>query len=293
MSNEVTKQEKQLHIMQHPEVKKKFEEILGQKAIGFITSVMSALASNPKLMEADQNSVYMSAMMAASLDLPINQSLGFAYIVPYFTNGKNVAQFQLGYKGLIQLAQRTGLYQTISVAPIFDLQIVSENPLDGYVFDFTQKGSKIIVGYAGKFKLLNGFEKTLFMTVEELEKHGKEYSQTYKKGGGLWKDKFDSMAQKTVLKQLLGKYGPLSIELERALTADQAVIKDADTLDIEYVDNKEPSAEELAQQKEQQRIADHINNSKTVEQLRQVEPYVKGEQQDLFNQKKQELNAKG
>lgn len=219
-------------------VKAKFEELLGKRANGFITSVLQTASSNELLKKADPHSIYHAAAVAATLDLPINNNLGFAYIVPYNDrkSGKCVAQFQMGYKGFIQLAQRSGQFKTISAAPIYKGQLISENPLTGFEFDFSKKESDEIIGYAAYFHLLNGFEKTLYMTKEELHKHGTKFSQTFRKGFGIWKDDFDSMAQKTVIKLLLSKFAPLSIEMQRAVTTDQAVVINSDTEEIEYVD---------------------------------------------------------
>lgn len=230
-------------------VQKKFRELLGKKAQGFVTSVLQVVATNDLLPNADPVSVYQSAAMAATLDLPINNNLGFAYIVPYNSKQKDgsykcVAQFQMGYKGFVQLAQRTGTFKTISAAPIYEGQLIAENPLTGYLFDFTKKTSEKIIGYAAYFSLVNGFEKVAYMTMAELEKHAKRFSQTYKKGYGLWKDDFDSMACKTVLKLLLSKFAPLSIELQQAVIVDQAAITEGDAVEVEYVDNKPETVED-------------------------------------------------
>lgn len=214
-------------------VQNKFRELLGKKAQGFVASVLQVVNASDYLQKADPKTIYQAAMMAATLDLPINQNLGFAYIIPYGTS----AQFQMGYKGFIQLAQRSGQFKTISAAPIFEGQLVAENPLTGFEFDFTKKKSETIVGYAAYFELLNGFQKTLYMTEAELKAHGTRFSQTFKKGHGLWKDDFNSMALKTVIKLLLSKFAPLSIEMQRAVISDQAVINDVETLDVEHVDN--------------------------------------------------------
>jgi recombination protein RecT len=236
------------NLFEKDEVKKKFQEMLGKRAVPFITSVLQIVASNKLLANADPHSVYHSAAVAATLDLPLNNNLGFAYIVPYNQSyqddqgnwkKKQVAQFQMGYKGFIQLAQRTGMYKTISAAPIYEGQLVEENPLTGFVFDFTKKKSDKVIGYASYFQLLNGFEKTVFSTVEEVDKHAKRFSQTYSKTGkGLWADDFQAMALKTVLKANLSKWAPLSVDIQKAITFDQAIVKDVETQDVEYVDNQ-------------------------------------------------------
>ena len=223
-------------------VRLKFEELLGKKAQGFITSVLQVVNSNNLLSQAEPTSVYNAAAVAATLDLPINNNLGFAYIVPYNQkiNGQfvKVAQFQLGYKGFIQLAQRSGQFQTIASTPIYENQLIEINPLTGFVFDFNKKGEKVI-GYAAYFKLINGFEKTFYMTIEEIEKHGLKYSKNYNSVSSLWKTDFDSMATKTVLKLLLSKFAPLSIEMQKAIIADQGVIKNdnTETIEVDYIDN--------------------------------------------------------
>jgi recombination protein RecT len=218
-------------------VRKKFDELLGKRSSSFMTSVLQIVASNSMLQNADPASIFNAACVAATLDLPINNSLGFAYIIPF---GKS-AQFQLGYKGFIQLAQRSGQFQTISAAPIYEGQLVEQDPLRGFRFDFSVEKKGAPIGYAAFFKLLNGFEKTLYMSTEELKQHGMKFSQTYKKGFGLWKDDFESMALKTVLKLLLSKFAPLSVEMQTATIVDQSVVNDADTLDITYADNLEAS----------------------------------------------------
>lgn len=256
-------------LFERVDVRKKFEEMLGKRAPQFITSVLQIAASNKLLAKADPMSIMNAAAVAATLDLPLNNNLGFAYIVPYNekqSNGewKQVAQFQLGYKGFIQLAQRSGQFRTISACPVFEGQLISENPLTGFEFDFTQRESNKIIGYAAYFKLLNGFEKTLYMSREEAEKHGKKYSQTYKRGFGLWSDEFDVMAVKTVLKLLLAKFAPLSVEMQTAVIADQSKVNDFEAGDFEYVDNNEVDVNEEAE-----RVRKLIETETDIKQLPQ------------------------
>lgn len=225
-----------------PSVQSKFKEMLGAKSTQFITSVMQVTTNNKLLANATPESIYGAAITAAILDLPIQNNLGFAYIVPYGGS----AQFQIGYKGLVQLALRSGQFKNISTCEIYEGQIVSENPLTGYVFDFSKKTSDRIIGYAAYFSLINGFEKTEYMSKEKLQSHGKKFSKTYQKNTGVWQDDFDSMAKKTVLKLTLSKYAPLSVEMQKAVIFDQAVTNDGEN--IEYVDNievVEPTEEQL------------------------------------------------
>jgi len=273
------------------EVRNKFQEMLGKRAPSFITSVLQIVASNSLLSKADPHSVYHSAAVAATLDLPLNNNLGFAYIVPYNQKfkddqgnwqSKQVAQFQMGYKGFIQLAQRTGMYQTISAAPIFEGQLIEENPLTGFVFDFTKKKSEKIIGYASYFRLLNGFEKTVYSTVQEVEAHAKRFSQTFKSGRGIWVDDFQSMALKTVLKANLSKWAPLSVDIQKAITFDQAIVKDADTQEVEYVDNTpeiEPVTVETLQVLLDEKVASlskaEFDNAKRIIENKEVDSYSK------------------
>lgn len=271
-------------------VKKKFQEILGKRSTQFITSVLQIVTSNESLSKADPVSIYNSAAVAATLDLPLNNNLGFAYIVPYKQKQKDgsfkqVAQFQLGYKGFIQLAQRSGQFLTINAKAIYEGQIEENETFEGYCFKWKNKKSDKVIGYAAYFKLLNGFEKTLYMTIDELKHHGTKFSQTFKKGEGLWKDDFDAMSQKTVIKLLLSKYAPLSIEMQKATITDQSVINDEVGEDVTYVDNEviviDPN--EVAESKERERIINHIEKSKTKEQLLQVQGYIDENDNDLFD----------
>jgi recombination protein RecT len=274
------------------DVRKKFDEMMGKRAPQFITSVLQIAASNELLAKADPVSIYNSAALAATLDLPLNNNLGFAYIVPYNAKQKDgtykvVAQFQMGYKGFIQLAQRSGQFKTISATPIYDGQLVEMNPLTGFVFDFTKKSDKII-GYASYFSLINGFEKIMYMPIEEVQRHAGKFSQTYKKGFGLWKDEFDSMATKTVLKLLLSKFAPLSVEMQKAVMIDQSVIKDDNANEVEYADH-----EDVTIDKEAERVRLLIESSKDARELTQSMQGVtmNAEQTELFTKKMESFNT--
>ena len=230
------------NILANETMKKKFTEILGKKAPGFMASIISLYNSDTNFSKVDGYSVVNSALMAATLDLPINKEFGFAWIIPY---GKS-AQFQVGYKGFIQLALRTGQYQKLNVIPIYDGQLKRFNPLtEDIELNFDEPivdGEKKIIGYAFYMRLINGFEKTIYWTRKEVEEHGKRFSKTY--NNGPWKTDFDAMAKKTVLKNSLTKWGILSVEMQKAIEADQAVVeKSIDNLDdlnhddLKYPDN--------------------------------------------------------
>ena len=214
-----------------PMVQEKLKELVGKNAPAFATSVLQIVNSNSMLVNADPQTIFSAACMAATLNLPINNNLGFAYIVPFKNNKENKieAQFQLGYKGYIQLAQRSGQFSRIAATPVYNGQLISENPLLGYEFDWSVKPSGEPIGYVAFFKLINGFTAELYMSKEEVMKHANKYSQTAKKGFGVWKDQFEAMALKTVLKLLLSKQAPLSIDMQKAQMADQAMYRDWET----------------------------------------------------------------
>lgn len=227
-------------------IRQKFEEVLGKKTQGFLASVMQ-VANQPQLKNAVPATVINAAMMAATLDLPINNNLGFAYIVPYKRKFKdatgrwiesNEAQFQMGYKGFIQLAQRSGQFSRIAATPVYQGQLVSANPLLGYEFDWTIPNQGEAIGYVAFFKLLNGFTAELYMSKDDVLKHAGKYSQSFKYGG-VWKDNFEAMALKTVTKLLLSKQAPLSIEMQTAQLADQSIVRDVETSDFDYIDHNE------------------------------------------------------
>ena len=232
--------------MSNDKVAKKFEAMMGKRSTQFITSVLHVCANNSMLKNATPESVYQAAAVAATLDLPLNSNLGFAYIIPYNESKETeqgqrytvtVAQFQMGYKGFIQLAQRSGQFKHIGASEICEGQLIEENPLTGNVFDFSKKTSDKVIGYAASFVLHNGFETTLYMSNEKIHAHAKKYSKTYAHKNGRWILDFDGMAKKTVLKLLLSKYAPLSVEtIHSAAMFDQATIKNFETKEIEYSD---------------------------------------------------------
>lgn len=229
-------------------VKNRFEEIIGEKAEMFIASVIQAINTNKALLNATRESVINAAVTAALLDLPISP-LGYAYIVPY----KNEAQFQIGYKGLVQLALRTNEFLRINASDVREGELVSRNRLTGDI-EFSwlsddERANRRVIGYVSYFKLQNGFESTLYMTTTEVEVHAKKYSKNYNKyNSGVWAENFDAMAIKTVMKLNLAKNAPLSTSLQRAIEADQSVVidnKDAG-LTFKYVDNQSDGIEEAA-----------------------------------------------
>jgi recombination protein RecT len=280
MSKEVSKQQTGLQalsgFLKSDKILQEIEKTLGRKPDSFVTSALTAIGSNDLLKDADKKTVYTALMTAASMSLPINPNLGFAYLVPFKNNKKGVVecQFQMGYKGYIQLAQRSGKYKGIGAAPIFEGQLIENNPLYGFKFDFNVPAKGKPIGYAAHFELLNGFSKTFYMSIKEIEAHAGKFSQTFKRGFGLWKDDFDSMAIKTVLKLLISKYGPLSTEMERAVLSDSAVVKDAETIDVDYVDNQTLSIDQTQEAQERERLINFIKGAKSLDDLKQIESEV-------------------
>lgn len=284
-------------VFEREDVRKRFDDMLGKEATGFIISVINCITKNDLLAKADRDSILFAAATAASMRLPIDDNLGLAYIVPYKgKDGVQRAQFQMGYKGYKQLAIRTGEFETIGEAVIYEGQLVGGNSLTGYEFNFDNRESDKVIGYAAYFKLMSGFNKTLYMTAEEVEKHAKRYSQSYKRGYGSWKDNFEAMALKTVVKLLLSKDAPLSIEMQRAVRSDQGVIKDWEGEEIEYADNLsfKPSLEESNAIIQEARVKKHIENSSTVEELEQVpeEALTSTDLDKLYKDKLKELTSK-
>lgn len=235
-----------------PIAQQKLTEVLGKNVASFTTSVLQVVSANDMLKNADPQTVFSAAMMAATLNLPINNNLGFAYIVPFRNNKANrtEAQFQLGYKGFIQLAQRTGQFKRINACAVYSDD--SEQDVYNRLTSLLPKPpSGKITGYIAYFELLNGYTAHLSMSIDELNAHANKYSQTAKKGFGVWKDNFEAMAIKTVIKLLLSKQAPLSIDspLSVAIQADQSV----STIDGEYryADNEPQSNGQLAVTDEQ------------------------------------------
>lgn len=288
---EVQKTNSQKEFFQRDAIKNKFNELLGEGSTSFITSLLQIVTSSDLLAKTDPATIYHAACLAATLKLPINPALGFAYIVPY----KGKAQFQIGYKGLIQLAIRTCVYETISVSEIYENELIDSNPLTGFRFDFSGRLSeqilddKKIIGYASFIRLKSGFEKTLYMSKAQVEQHAKMYSQSYKLKFGVWNDNFNAMALKTLLKLILGKYGILSVDMQTAISSDQAVINSEDGTDISYVDNEVVISKYPELTRDQMLVTALINSANTIDALMQVKERITTETQMAQYQHKFDL----
>lgn len=219
-------------LMENPSIKKRFEGVLKEKAPQYMSSIVNLVNSDTNLQKCDGMSVIASCMVAATMDLPVDKNLGYAWVVPYGSR----AQFQMGYKGYIQLALRTSQYKAINVVEIREGELVSWNPLTEEIeVDFSKRESDAVIGYAGYFKLINGFEKTVFWTKEEVNNHANKFSKTINSKNSVWKSNFDAMAKKTVLRNLLSKWGILSIEMQKAYTADENLVNKEFMDDVENV----------------------------------------------------------
>lgn len=206
-------------LLDSPKTSKRFEEVLGKRAPQYMSSILNLYNGDINLQKCEPMSVIASSMVAATMDLPVDKNLGYAWVVPY----GNKAQFQMGYKGYIQLALRTGQYKSINVIEVHEGELVRWNPLtEELTIDFEKKASDAIIGYAGYFELLNGFKKSTYWTKDQIEAHRKKFS----KSPFGWNKDFDAMAKKTVLRNMLSKWGILSIEMQNAYSADTKIVQE-------------------------------------------------------------------
>ncbi|MBR3747134.1 MAG: recombinase RecT [Selenomonadaceae bacterium] len=227
-------------LLKSDKIKTRFNEVLGKNSAAFMSALLTVYNGNRQLQECDGLSILGAAGLAATLNLSITPSLGQAYIVPF--KGKNnvyQATFQIGVRGLVQLAHRTGKYAALHAGKVCDGEIAGFNPVTGEP-EIGEKLSDEVVGYVAYMRLVNGFEKTVYMTEAEIEAHALKYSQSYGydkrfgKKSSPWSTNFDAMASKTVLKRLLNAWGILSADMAEALQADQSVV---DKQTVTYVDN--------------------------------------------------------
>jgi recombination protein RecT len=222
-------------------VKANVESVVGVKdSQRFISSVVSAVQTNPALSECTNSSILSAALLGHSLNLPQSPQIGMFYLVPFKNKNGTEATFQLSYRGMLQLAMRSGQYKAINVTDIRQGELVSYDPIeDSYEFapetDFAKRMELPIIGFYAYFEMINGFKKGIYWSKEQIENHAKKYSATYRKGFGLWATDFDAMAKKTMLRQLISKWGIMSVEMERAYVGDQAVIREDGSVD--YIDN--------------------------------------------------------
>ena len=203
-------------ILNNETMQQNFRNILAENAGAFMASIIELYQSDGALQKCDPNRVVLEALKAATLKLPINKQLGFAYIIPY----NNVPTFQLGFRGLIQLAQRSGQYRYINADVVCEGESVNYNRITGMLEISGTAKSETPVGYFAYFQLLNGFEKCVYWTQEKVEAHAKRYSKAWSKADSPWHTNFDAMALKTVLKTIISKYGVMSVEFANAIAND-------------------------------------------------------------------------
>jgi recombination protein RecT len=218
-------------LLKSDNIQNRFKAILKQKAPGFVSSLLTIVNNNKplgKVATKNPQSILNAAAIAATLDLPINPNLGFAWIVPY----GDAAQFQMGWKGFVQLAQRSGQYTSMNAITVYKSQLIGWDCLNERLnLDLSQEQDEV-VGFAFVFGLVNGFKKIAYMTKKELLTHGRRYSKAF--GSGAWQTHQDEMCIKTLVKMTLSKWGPLSIEMQTAHIADAGVVKDVEGLDVDY-----------------------------------------------------------
>lgn len=254
MANEVQVTQKQgiNTYLQSDAVKNNIVSVIGEKdSQRFISSVVSAVQTNPTLSECTNSSILSAALLGHSLKLPQSPQLQMFYLVPYNNkkkdaNGKEVqvkeAVFQLSYRGYLQLAMRSGSYKRINACEIREGELKSFNPItEEYVFnaitDYEKRKDLPVIGYYAYFEMVNGYRKELYWSKDQMEAHAKRYSQSYRKGwsSSFWTSDFDAMALKTMLRQLISKWGMMSVDMETAYNRDMA-IEDENGNPV-YVDN--------------------------------------------------------
>jgi recombination protein RecT len=224
----------------------KFNSALGMESGNFLASLVE-IARDANLSKMDPMAIVGEAFKAATLGLPIQKTLGYAYIVPY----KGAPCFVIGYKGLIQLAIRSGFYSTINAGIVYEGEYRSEDKLSG---SFNLNGEKIsdeVIGYFAHIELKNGFKKSIYSTRDKIDSHAKKYSPSYNTDSSPWRKEFDSMALKTLIKNVLTHYGPLSIEMRQVMENDEPVQQDdkyyseskRQTISIQAKDSDEGSGE--------------------------------------------------
>lgn len=260
----------------NPSTQKYLADVLGERKGSFINNLTSLVANDAKLQVCEPYTLMFAAMKATALNLPLDNSLGFAYVLPYRDNKKGitVAQFQLGYKGVKQLALRSGSFATIpNATDVREGELISRNRLTGeckfdFIDDVEEREKKPVIGYVSYFKLLNGAESTFYMSKAEMERHALRYSQTYRsqdpkvKASSKWTTDFNDMACKTVVKLNLSKNAPLSVEMQDALKADQSIMFERDK--YEYLDNDQADIDMA----KAQAIADKFNDFTEAEEVK-------------------------
>jgi len=223
-----------------------------KKAARFVTAITSAVSTNPALQNCEASTIVSAGLLGETLNLSPSPQLGQYYLVPFNDrkNNRVTAQFQLGYRGMLQLAQRSGEYKRINAMAVKEGELIHYDPFNDeielqYTDDEEQRENLPTIGYFAMFEYHNGFKKVLYWSRAKMEAHAEKYSMGYKahKGYTFWEKDFDAMAVKTMLRQLISKWGVMSLEMQKAYEADMGVINQDGSID--YVDS--PAADETAQ----------------------------------------------
>jgi len=232
-------------IMDMPSVQEQFRNALKERSSIFTASLIDLFVSDDTLQKCDPKAVVMEALKAATLNLPINKQLGFAYIIPFNKSVKTasgwekiaIPTFMIGWRGLWQLATRSGVYKYINAGPVYEGMLRRSNPLTGSLDIEGERTGDAVIGYFAYYETLNGFSKSVFMSMEEVCDHARKYSKAFERGP--WKDDFNAMAEKTVIRRLLSRYGQMSVEMSEGLqhefepTSDRDYIETANTAMID------------------------------------------------------------
>ena len=269
MANEITVKEKGIaSFLAMPEVRENITNVLGKDHVdSFVADVVACVQNNETLAKCTNKSIFSAALLSKSINLPLTPQLGYAYLVPFDNkhqvNGKTEyvkeAVFQMGWKGYVQLALRSNNFRKLIATDVRKGEISGYNPFEDQYdvkpLDFEKRNAKDdkgnylipIIGYYAKLEMVSGFVKEMYMSAEDMLEYAKKYSKAYRNdlnkhtSYSFWSTKFEDMARKTMLRQLLGKYGLLTVELEKAYTHDMAIEREDGQLD--YVDNKPDDTE--------------------------------------------------
>ena len=260
-------------------LRSRFEELLGKRMPSFMGSIVSMVNEDAALKEAFFNApltVLQSALKAAAYNLPIDKALGFAYVVPFWNSktGKREAQFILGYRGMIQLANRTGAYEKLNVVDVREGELKSFDRLTEdveveWIQDEEERSRLPVIGYLGYFRLINGFEKKIYMSVGAINAHEKKFRKGNYGRPAIWNDNYDAMACKTVLRRLISKWGLMSIDYQKADAQTVQIAQDiaAGKVDDEMTIEAEPVEAPAA-------IPEQTSAEMPAEQYQEVPPLV-------------------
>jgi len=271
---QIVKKETMSKFLEKPNTQNYLQSVLGSKKERFVTNLASIASQDKALSECTNTSVMSGAIVATTLNLSLNKAFGYAYLIPFKVNEYNKqtrerehirtdAQFQIGYKGYVQLAMRTGEYRKLNAIPIYENQFISWNEMEEVLTMKAVDGVGNVVGYVSFFELLNGFKKTMYWTYDKMLKHANEYSSAFDahqykllqegkipkkdmwKYSSFWYKSFNDMALKTMYRVMLSKFGPLSEEMQKAYEYDQSVVVDNKPV---YIDNMEKPTEPIVTQ---------------------------------------------